>query len=94
MNYPKDLCTLVVDFFKPRQKNTHNHRTNNINSDTYNNGDDNVIVVNDEDINSKNSTFTTPTSMVNIVRTHMIYSQEIKSCGEENNYRNEEDDKK
>ena len=39
INYPKDICTLVVDFFKPPPKDPRDHRNNNSNSDTSDNGD-------------------------------------------------------
>ena len=48
MNYPKDLHTLVVDFIKHILKYPRDHPTNNTNSDTSDNGDNNVIVMNDE----------------------------------------------
>ena len=38
--------------------------------------------VNDEESNINNFKFMTPTSMVNIVRTHIIYSKVNKGCGE------------
>ena len=47
MNYLKDLITLVVDiFFRPSPKDPRDHPTNNINSDTSDNGYENVIVMN------------------------------------------------
>ena len=60
INSPKDLNSLVVDLFKTTQKDSCDLPTKNSNSDTYDNGDENMIVVNNEDINSKNSTFMTP----------------------------------
>ena len=47
MNYLKDICTLVVDLFKPPPKYPLDRPTNNSNIDTSYNGDENVIVVND-----------------------------------------------
>ena len=44
MNYQKDICILVVDLFKPPPKYPCDHPTKNSNSDTSDNGDDNVIV--------------------------------------------------
>ena len=83
MNDLKDLCTLVVDFLKTTPKYPRDHPTNIINSDTYDNGDKNVIVVNYKDSNSKSSTFMKPTSRVNIVRKNMIDRQVTKVFGEE-----------
>ena len=94
MNSPKDILTLVVDFFKPTPIHPRDQPTKNRNKYKYDNGDDNVTAVNCEDYNSKNSKFMTPTSMINIVRTHIIDSQVTKGCGEENYYKNKEDDKK
>ena len=82
INYTKDICTLVVDLFKLISKYSQDHPTNNSNSDTSDNGDDNVIVVNDEERNSNNYKLMIPTSMVNIIRTHIIDSQVTKDCGE------------
>ena len=81
MNYPKDLHTLVVDFFKHPPKDSCYDPNNNSNTDTSNNGDYNVIVVNDEKSNSNNYTLMTPNSMVNIVITHIIDSQVTNGCG-------------
>ena len=88
MNYPKDFCTLVVYLFKTPPKYPRYHPTKNSNTDTYDNGDDNVIVADDKDIKNDNYTFMTPTSMVNIFRTHMTDSQVTKGYGEENNDKN------
>ena len=74
----------MVDFFKPPTKYPRDHPTKNINSDTSDDGDDNVIVVNDEERNSNNYKLMIPTSMVNIIRTHIIDSQVTKGCDEEN----------
>ena len=83
MNYLKDLCTLVVDFLKTTPKYPRDHPTNIRNSDTYDNGDKNVIVVNYKDSNSKSSIFIKPNSRVNIVRKNMIDRQVTKVFGEE-----------
>ena len=82
MNSSKDLRTLLVNLFKPPQKDPCDQPTNNRNSDTYEKNDENVIVVNDEKSNSNNSTFMTPTSMVNIVRSCIIDSLVTKGFGE------------
>ena len=60
INSPNDFYSLVVDLFKTTPKDSCDHPTKNSNSDTYDNGDENMIVVNNEDINSNNSTFMTP----------------------------------
>ena len=83
MNYLKDLCTLVVDFLKTTPKYPRDHPKNISNSDTYDNGEKNVIVVNYKDSNSKSSAFMTPTSRINIVRKNMIDRQVTKVFGEE-----------
>ena len=88
INYTKDICTLVVDLFKLISKYSQDHPTNNSNSDTSDNGDDNVIVVNDYESNSNNYKFMTHNSMVNIVRTNMIDNQVTIFFGEENDYKN------
>ena len=82
MNSSKDLRTLLVNLFKPPPKNPCDQPTNNRNSDTSEKNDENVIVVNDEERNSNNSTFMTPTSMVNIVRSCIIDSLVTKGFGE------------
>ena len=94
MKSPEYICTLVVDLFKPPPKIKLDQPTNNSNSDTSDKGGDNVIVVNDEESNSNNYTFMTPTSMVNIFRTHRIDSQVTKGCCESNDDKNEENDNK
>ena len=81
-NPSKNLRTLVFDLFIPPPKYPRDHPTNNTNSDTSDNGDNNVIVMNDEDSNSNNYIFMKPNSMVNIVITHMIDTQVIKGHGE------------
>ena len=54
MNSSKDLHTLVVALFKPPSKYARDQPTNNSNSDTSDNGDDNLMVVNDEEIKINN----------------------------------------
>ena len=81
MNTTKDLCTPVIDLFRHPPKGPHYHPTINSNSDISDNSDDNVLVVNDDDSNSNNCTFITPTSMVNIFRSHMIDIQVNKGRG-------------
>ena len=88
MNYMKDMCTIVIYLFNPSQKGAHYHPANKSNSDTYDNGDDIVIVVIDKDNNSNNSTYMILTSMVNIFRSYMIYIQVTKGCGKENDDKN------
>ena len=68
----------MVYFFNPPPKYPRDHPTNNINSDISGNGYDTVIVVNYYDGKSKNYTFLTHTSKVNIVRTHMVHIQVTK----------------
>ena len=48
MNYLNDLHTLVIDLLKPPPKYTRYQSTSNSNSDTSDNGDDNVIVENEK----------------------------------------------